>query len=166
MMAFPLKKLASLGPSGWMDLMAASIELAIARVRLGTQDTKDLLISPAASDVPQQASLLSGKQRRLVERVTFAVPAVGPRLPWRADCLVQAMAARRWLRRNEIATSIYLGVRKGPTAGFEAHAWLMLGDKIITGGEDKMYTTFVSPDSLVTERGLSSPTSRPRASRP
>lgn len=150
-MAFPLKKLASLGPSGWIDLMSASIELAIAHVRLGTGDTRDLLISPAVINVPQSPPL-SGKQRRLVERVAFAVPAVGPRLPWRADCLVQALAAQRWLSRNGIATSLYLGVRKNPPARFEAHAWLMLGDKIITGGEGKMYTTLISPDSPVTER--------------
>lgn len=151
-MAFPLKRLVLLGPAGWIDLTLAGIELAIARVRLGTQETKNLLISPTDSDVPQQSSSLSAKQRRLVERVSFAIPAAGPRLPWRADCLVQALAARRWLRRHGIATSLYLGVRKNAPAGFEAHAWLMLGDQVITGGEDKMYTTLISPDLPVTER--------------
>ena len=35
---------------------------------------------------------------------------------------------------------------------------LMLGDTIITGGEDKMYTPLISPDAPVTERAIPSPT--------
>jgi len=75
----------------------------------------------------------------LVERVAFAIPRVAARLPWRADCLVQALAARRWLGRNGVATTLGLGVHKDMPDTFEAHAWLKAGDRIVTGGDISGY---------------------------
>ena len=38
---------------------------------------------------------LTNEQERLVEQVAFAIPRVAKRVPWRADCLVQALAGER-----------------------------------------------------------------------
>ena len=70
-----------------------------------------------------------------MDRVAFAIPRVGVRVPWRADCFVQALAAERWLRREGIATDLFLGVRKDPAAGIQFHAWLKHGDRVVTGGD-------------------------------
>ena len=83
---------------------------------------------------------LSDDQLRLISRVAFAVPIVAARVPWRADCLVQALAAQRWLRRKGIPTTLHVGVHKEIPAEFEAHAWLMQGGTIITGGDIKRFT--------------------------
>jgi len=78
--------------------------------------------------------MLDPGQTAKVERVAFAIPRVAFYLPWRGDCLVQALAARRWLGHNGIATALHLGVHKDLSVNFEAHAWLTAGDKVVTGG--------------------------------
>ena len=83
---------------------------------------------------------LSDDQLRLISRVAFAVPIVAARVPWRADCLVQALAAQHWLWRKGIPTTLHVGVHKEIPAEFEAHAWLMQGGTIITGGDIKRFT--------------------------
>jgi len=81
----------------------------------------------------------------LVERVAFVIPRVAARLPWRADCLVQALAARRWLARHGVTTTLTLGVPRDKPADFEAHAWLTAGDRIVTGGDVSGYVPLARP---------------------
>lgn len=110
------------------DLLRAVCELAIARIALARLSTKDLLglrLEEAPTDAPPP----------LVDRVAFAIPRVAARLPWRSDCLVQALAARSWLARQGVATSLVMGVRKDRPDDLAAHAWLMAGDQVVTGGD-------------------------------
>lgn len=71
----------------------------------------------------------------LVSQVTFVIPRIAHRVPWRADCLVQALAAQKWLETAGIASTIAIGAENSQTRGFNAHAWLKYGDRIVTGGE-------------------------------
>jgi hypothetical protein len=80
---------------------------------------------------------LSERQRALVERVAYTLPVMGLRTPWRSDCLVQALAGRHWLARAGIAADIRLGVRT--EADFGAHAWLKVGERVVTGGDVSTY---------------------------
>ena len=129
-----LKRAAGLGLTGWGDLLRAVAELAVARWRLGTQGTRQLLAG-AKTDDPPAISVLSQDGDALVNRVAFAIPRVGQRVPWRADCLVQALAAQHWLGRRGVATTLVIGVDKPGPADFAAHAWLMADDRIVTGGQ-------------------------------
>ena len=76
-----------------------------------------------------------GQPLALVERIAFVVPRVAARVPWKSDCLVQALAAQRWLRSARIKSTLSIGVRQQPDAGFEAHAWLSVGTTLVTGGD-------------------------------
>jgi hypothetical protein len=97
---------------------------------LARKATRELL---AAGDVPDGLPpALTAGQRNLVERVAYAIPRVGARVPWRSDCLVQALAARHWLAREGVASNLTIGVRN--EGGFAAHAWLKVGDEVVTGG--------------------------------
>jgi hypothetical protein len=84
-------------------------------------------------------------QYALIERVAFVIPRVAARLPWRADCLVQALAAEHWLKRAGILTTLTLGVPKDKSTTFEAHAWLSAGDRIVTGGDISGYVPLARP---------------------
>jgi hypothetical protein len=53
-------------------------------------------------------------------------------LPWRAKCLVQALAGKFLLRIMHMPGTIFLGVAKGEE-GLKAHAWLVSGDHFISG---------------------------------
>lgn len=66
-------------------------------------------------------------------RVGWAVAAAARRVPWRSECLEQAVAAKVMLRRRGIDSTLYLGVARDP---FEAHAWLRVGTLHVTGGQD------------------------------
>lgn len=80
-----------------------------------------------------------------VRRVAFAVPRVAARLPWRTDCLVQALAARRWLAYWGIPTQVAIGVDRNQGGAFSAHAWLKHDEIIVTGGETSQFTVLLAP---------------------
>jgi Transglutaminase-like superfamily len=73
----------------------------------------------------------------------WAIAAAARRLPWRSDCLIQAMAAAAWLRRNGHAPRFHLGVARSDDGSMHAHAWLTLNDQVIVGGAAARLDRFV-----------------------
>lgn len=65
--------------------------------------------------------------------IGWAVNSAAARVPWRSDCLLQAMAGSMWLDRIERTYKLNIGVRKNAAGGLEAHAWLTSGDLVVTG---------------------------------
>lgn len=153
-----LRKLSGLGPIVVIDCLCAVYELARANRKFRKLPAGELVdhvrVPPggrnAKADGPVNARIVSG----IVERVAFAIPAIALRVPWRSDCMVQAMAAQNWLARYKIPSTMTIGVRKdapsalGPSAlgssalgpsGFGAHAWLAVGDFLVTGGDISGY---------------------------
>ena len=82
-----------------------------------------------------------------IARIGWIVPRVSARVPWRSDCLVQAIAAQRLLSRRNLAGRIVLGIENEAESGFGAHAWLAFGDSIVTGGEVARYTILLGEGS-------------------
>jgi hypothetical protein len=75
------------------------------------------------------------------EHIAWALSAAARRMPFRADCLIQALAADLWLERHDVARDFHMAVsRTGATAsgdaggGIAAHAWLEVGGKAVSGG--------------------------------
>lgn len=69
----------------------------------------------------------------------WALNAVSSRLPWRATCLMQALAGQCGLRSQRIAATVYLGVASGQAGVgrlINAHAWLQCGQVILTGAAE------------------------------
>ena len=65
--------------------------------------------------------------------VNWGIGAAACRVPWRAKCLEQAIAAKMMLRRRGVHSTLYLGVTREPMA---AHAWVRVGGWNVTGGQD------------------------------
>ena len=139
-------KIAALGPSGWRDCARAVFELALANRRLDATAARELLATPPASRSAGQSRAPSQAQADVIARVAFIVPRVGASLPWRSDCLVQALAARRWLAGHGIGSDICIGVRKPEDDEFGAHAWLKVGDQVVTGGDISSYAALIEPE--------------------
>ena len=137
---------ARLGSQTWLDLTRASLELAMANRRLGSRTARELLLSAREDGQFDAHQALTERQRRLVSRVAFAVPGMGARVVWRSDCFVQALAAQRWLRQSQIASALTIGVRKEANGEFAAHAWLKVGDVVVTGGDIAGFQPLVTPD--------------------
>lgn len=141
-----LRHAIGLRPHEWLDLAVATLELAIARSRLGSGDPRTLLLASHNEKGSVVAPQRGAGASDIVDRVAFAIPRVAARVPWRADCLVQALAARRWLLRKGIATKLHVGARENRSEPFEAHAWLEHEDKIVTGGDITGYVPMKRPD--------------------
>ncbi len=79
-------------------------------------------------------------QRLLLLKVRAAVVGVSNHTPWESKCMVQALATKWILKRYGIASTIYFGVMKDPenTGALKAHAWLRVGEYIVTGKEGHM----------------------------
>ena len=117
------------------DMVRAVVELGFARARLAAK----------ADSAKASLNALSPEEERLVERVAYVIPRVAARVPWRADCLIQAHAAQRWLTSAGITSDLHFGVPKVKPPVFEAHAWLTVGDRVVTGGDIRHFTPFVRP---------------------
>lgn len=113
-----------------LALVRATWELALGRWRLGTFDFRSLNV-----DGRQPSTGFE------IDRIAFALRAMGTRVPWRADCLVQALAGQHWLASRGVGSTIHLGV-KASEAPVDAHAWLTVGDRVILGGEVADYSEF------------------------
>jgi hypothetical protein len=131
---FSLTRVSRLSLMDWCDLAVAVSELAIARVKLGRSSVEELLKEQA----PKYPA--SGRHAERVRRVQIAIARAHHRLPWRADCLVQALAAHRWLCRYGIATKLLVGSIGNMQQPFKAHAWLTHEGLAVTGGDAREYT--------------------------
>ena len=140
-MANEAGRLIRLGEATPTDALLAMVELGLARLRLDSRSARAMAAAPADPNHD-----LTPNQAALVERVAFVIPRVAACLPWRADCLVQALAANRWLGRHGVATTLTLGVPRDKPAEFEAHAWLSAGTRIVTGGDISGYVPLSLPD--------------------
>ena len=116
----------------WAKLLLLFVPFRWVAPRLGRAQAE----SPAAILPPERALAL---------RISWAVQSVAANLPLGFVCLPQAMAAKWMLRRRRIASTLYLGVARPDEMKFTAHAWLRVGDKILTGrGESFTHTTIAT----------------------
>jgi len=116
----------------WLDIAVAADELAIARFKLGRTRPRELVPNGSGDEVAGDVRPATIEH---LDRVRLAIARASRFVPWRADCLVQAMAARRWLHRHGIPTILSIGVAAATGPDFEAHAWLSHGGHIVTGGD-------------------------------
>jgi len=79
-----------------------------------------------------------------IKQVAKAVRRCSKYAPWNTKCLVQAITAKNLLRKYNIGSMLVLGVAKLNSSDLSAHAWLKVGDKIITGKKGMQRFTEVS----------------------
>ena len=115
-------------------LMKAVWLLAAARWQHMTRPIESVLTD---FDNPSNGEAATDKEAELVG---WAITSAAARVPWRSDCLLQAMAAARWLEALDRSYSLSIGVRKGDTGSIEAHAWLTSSQNTITGHTSELAT--------------------------
>jgi hypothetical protein len=69
----------------------------------------------------------------LADDIGWAVRVAARRVPFRALCLEQALAAALLTNHLRLPATLYLGVASGADGGLDAHAWLSVQSRIITG---------------------------------
>jgi hypothetical protein len=84
---------------------------------------------PRRSEPPEQTRL------REVERTRWAIVACASRVPWRAMCFQQGLAAQFMLRRRGVPSVLCYGAAPDELQGLSAHVWVRDGDVDVIGGE-------------------------------
>lgn len=130
-----LRAAARLTLRDWGYLALATHDLSIARVRLAVVPSAALLESLCSGGPGRRAPVpLDAATRSRLERLSWALAVAARHVPWRSDCLVQAIAADRRLRRRRLKPDFFLGVAKDEAGSFRAHAWQRCGGVTVTGG--------------------------------
>lgn len=114
----------------WACLLRAIAELLRARIIHAVRPARRIIATL------RQPCLDQGQPRADLQRVGWALRAAAARVPWRSDCLIQSMAANRWLRRAGFRPAFHLGVKTGSEGQLLAHAWVEAEGNVITGGDD------------------------------
>lgn len=72
------------------------------------------------------------------------VSSYARKTPWESKCLVQALTARKMMKKRHYATTLYLGVQNAQKSNLVAHAWIRSGTFYLTGGNGEGYTIVAS----------------------
>lgn len=118
--------------------LRAVFELGLARIRHRRWSTRRILapLAPARTT----------EERPIAAWVAYLLPNVARFMPFRSDCLVQAMAGQRWLASCGLESRIVIGSRENPEpkAELDAHAWLLHCGIPVTGGNVHSYSEIIS----------------------
>lgn len=87
----------------------------------------------------------SARESTVAQSVQRALARVADRVPWKATCLVQAIAGRLMLQRRRVPSVLHLGAKTGADSDLAAHAWLSCGDVQVTGADiARQYTAIAA----------------------
>lgn len=108
---------------------------------LGTVASQGLSAPPLTTGLDDTARSI-GRSVRATAQVT----------PWKSVCLPQAMAASLLLRMRGVPHVVHFGLAPGEAkpdaAPMQAHAWIVAGERIVTGApvlpEYRIVSTFAS----------------------
>lgn len=125
-----LGRLQRLRHGGWRMLIEAIRALASARLAIVKLPFERAMrrVQPVGAEFrssPEEAATT-------VARVQWAVGAAARRVPWRALCLEQALAAQHMLARRRVAATVHYGVAQ-TEEGLQAHAWVRAGERDVVG---------------------------------
>lgn len=119
-------------------LRTAVLYLWKARLELLFRSTQALIDDVRTSSMRSDRLTLCGPSGVQPDIAAWALQVVAPRLPWRADCLVQSIAAMRWLADGGLQPSFHIGAALSSTNSLTAHAWVELeGVPVAEGGAER-----------------------------
>jgi hypothetical protein len=110
-----------------LGFFRAALSMAPARTIIGRL-TRGRCDETAHGDVASQQLLIA-------RRVRWAVSAAVRRSPVEFVCFPQALAGYTMLRRRGVASTLMYGVARSEQEELLAHAWLMMGETVVLGGD-------------------------------
>lgn len=131
---------------GWLARysLRGLYELVRARLAFARLKASDI---PARNAAARQGAIAGATADPVVAaRISYVLPRLSSRLPWRSDCLIQAIAGQNWLAAQGLASEIRIGVRRDKSEEFGAHAWLVHDGRIISGGDISSYELLLGSD--------------------
>ncbi|HMG46785.1 MAG TPA: lasso peptide biosynthesis B2 protein [Allosphingosinicella sp.] len=89
----------------------------------------------SAAGRPSSAAIDEADGARLVRQVRWAVSACARRVPWRAKCFEQGLAAQWMLSRRNVVATLHYGIAKRDDQDLIAHVWVRAGPLNVMGCE-------------------------------
>jgi Transglutaminase-like superfamily len=120
----------------WPDrqlLLEATLSLAIAALFVGVLPFRVVVRCGSLSGAGSEPCLQT--HPTAVKRIRWAIEASARRVPWRAMCFEQGLAAQFMLRRRQIFSVLYYGVAPDVDRGISAHVWVRSGELDVVGCE-------------------------------
>ena len=130
-----LRRLRTLSPAKRQLVAEAILALGVAALAIALFPFRRIAAS-AARRVADGAAGEEERRRRVAE-VRWAVAACARRVPWRAKCFEQGLAAQWMLGRRRIPSILHYGVAKGADRALIAHVWLRSGAWDVIGCENE-----------------------------
>ena len=131
-----LRHVLAQSPQQWVDLLELVSRLGCARLMTRWVPFRTLApyLGTPMEETPQQPLLF---RPEWLDYMGWAMPRVSRHLPWKCNCLTQAIAAKRMMTRRGLPCTLYFGVAKNDAQHepFQAHAWVRCGTEIVTGDE-------------------------------
>ena len=140
-----LERASAISLGDWKLLAIAAKELAFARLRHFAVAQVDIFAEfrrPFAAIAKQKPGAPD------LVHLSWAIAVAARHVPWRADCLIQAMAANRYLSRYGIRPEFFVGVDKEAGGALLSHAWLKCGDRLLTGPGFEQFHVMIGPTDL------------------
>lgn len=111
-------------------LIEATVELALASAAVALLPFRRAIVRGSVPLPPPRPTAP-------VETLVWAVEAAARRLPWRAMCIEQGLAAQRMLRRRGVEARLHYGARHQVATGkLEAHVWVTVDKLAVIGGAE------------------------------
>lgn len=128
-----LRRFRALSPADRLLTIEAVLALALAAACVAIVPFRRLAQSaawaprgPASADARAEA----------IRQVRSAVMRSAPRMPFRAKCFEQGLAAVWLLRRRGVAASLHYGMTR-QDGSLVAHVWVTAGDRAVVGCENR-----------------------------
>ncbi len=130
-------------PRDWPLLARFAVRAAIELVRARAVFRKITVPAIQARNAVNAPGVVPETADPLLGWIAYIMPRAARRMPFRSDCLVQALAAQSWLASHGISSAIMIGAERPADKPFAAHAWLTCGSRVITGGDVAHYTALI-----------------------
>lgn len=114
-------------------LLEATILLAVAAMAIGILPFR--LVGRLAALLPSRQKPSRDMSEAIVQRIRWALGSCASRVPWRAMCFQQGLAAQLMLRRRGIPSVLYYGAAPDDQRGLSAHVWVRFDDIEVVGGD-------------------------------
>ena len=121
-------------------LVAVPVHRIILTITRGAEPNGDAGAG-TSGDAGADESEISAKRdaeraaEEIARRVRWAVEAIARHSPIAFVCFPQTLAGYTMLRRRGVASTMVYGVARATDGKLMAHTWLVVGDRVVLGGE-------------------------------
>jgi len=125
-------------------LVVVPVHRIILTITRGAEPNGDACAGTGGDADESEAGTKNDAERaaeEIARRVRWAVEAIARHSPIALVCFPQTLAGYTMLRRRGVRSTMVYGVAHSAAGKLMAHTWLVVGDRVVLGGEDSAQFT-------------------------